>query len=49
MAKVMSSIIPGWRERTSDQPPDRNGHPAQAKTTVPSTGPTAPIPGKSSE
>jgi hypothetical protein len=45
----MSSIIPGWRDRASCQPPLKNGHPAQKKRMVPNTGPTSPIPGKSSE
>jgi hypothetical protein len=49
MAMAMSSIIPGWRARSSSRPPARKGQPAQAKITVPRIGPTASIPGKSSE
>ena len=48
MAIEMSSIIPGRRCRSSARPPARNGHPAQKKMTVPSTGPIQSMPGKSS-
>ena len=39
MAIAISSIIPGWRDWSSCQPPARNGQPPQTKMTVPSTGP----------
>ena len=34
----MSSIIPGWRSRTSATPPTRNGQPPHQNTNEPSTG-----------
>lgn len=38
IARAMSSIIPGARERISPIAPVRNGEPPQAYITVPSTG-----------
>ena len=45
MAREMSSIMPGWRLRSSARPPSRNGRPPYRKTTVPSTGATHADPG----
>ena len=47
IAIAISSIIPGWRSRTSATPPARNGQPPHKNTTEPSTGPTHAIAGKS--
>ena len=38
MARAMSSIIPGARERISSIAPLRNGRPPHTNMTVPSTG-----------
>jgi hypothetical protein len=46
MAMAISSIIPGWRARSSWAPPARNGQPPQKKMTEPRTGPTSSTPGK---
>ena len=43
IAKAMSSIIPGARERISLTAPVRNGEPPQTNITVPSTGEIQPI------
>jgi hypothetical protein len=45
MAREMSSIMPGWRLRSSASPPSRNGRPPYRNTTVPSTGATHWEPG----
>ena len=49
MAIAMSSIIPGWRARTSAIPPPRNGQPPHQNTNEPSTGPSHDMPGNSIE
>ena len=49
IAIAISSIIPGWRSRTSATPPARNGQPPHKNTNEPSTGPTQAMPGKSIE
>jgi hypothetical protein len=41
---VMSSIIPGWRLRTSATPPERNGQPPHQNTIEPRMGPSQLIP-----
>jgi hypothetical protein len=38
IAIAISSIIPGWRLRSSERAPLRNGHPAQKNTTDPRMG-----------
>ena len=38
MARPISSIMPGLRERSSLTAPVRNGHPPHAYMTVPRTG-----------
>ena len=48
IAMEISSIIPGWRSRSSATPPVRNGQPPHKNTIDPSTGPTSSMPGKSS-
>lgn len=40
IARLMSSIIPGLRARTSEIPPVRKGEPPQRYMTVPSKGET---------
>ena len=40
IARLINSIIPGLRERTSETAPVRNGEPPQRYMTVPSTGET---------
>ena len=45
MAREISSIMPGWRLRSSARPPSRNGRPPYRKTIVPSTGATHCEPG----
>ena len=47
MARPISSIIPGLRERISLIAPVKNGRPPQKYITVPSTGDTHRAPGKS--
>jgi len=47
IAMAMSSIIPGWRRRSSARAPSRNGQPAQKKTNEPSSGPIQSMPAKS--
>jgi hypothetical protein len=47
MANEISSIMPGWRLRSSARPPSRNGRPPYKNTTVPSTGATHCEPGNS--
>ncbi len=47
MARPISNIIPGVRERISLIAPVRNGRPPQRYITVPSTGDTHCDPGKS--
>ena len=45
MAREISSIMPGWRPRSSATPPSRNGRPPYRNTIVPSTGATHCEPG----
>jgi hypothetical protein len=45
----MSSIIPGWRSRSSATAPARNGHPPHTNTIESRTGASTSIPGKSRE
>ena len=45
IARPISNIIPGARERISLTAPVRNGLPPQKYITVPSTGDTQPDPG----
>jgi hypothetical protein len=45
MAREISSIMPGWRLRSSARPPSRNGRPPYRNTAVPSTGATHRDPG----
>ncbi len=47
MAMAIRSIMPGARSRISATAPARNGHPPQANTKVPSTGPTHATPDSS--
>jgi hypothetical protein len=44
MASPMSSIIPGWRARSSLTAPLMNGHPPKKKMTVPRTGEIQSVP-----
>ena len=47
MPRLISSIIPGARERSSESPPVRKGRPPHAYMTVPRIGAIQPRPGTS--